>query len=263
MTDRLAFLITTALATVLVALLVTAPTSQATEPTASPVVLELFTSEGCSSCPPADRLLAQLADSDLDVVTLAYHVTYWDYLGWQDRFADQAWDKRQEAYALTIADRRLYTPQVVVDGRWHTVGSDGQEVRDLFERAAAEPKPVRLHVSTTANDNALEIALLAKTAQPLDGNVLLSLAVTENKLSTPVGRGENRGRELRHERVVHELIEVGVLAAGERTAKLETTVSLDKAWNLDHVELVALAHRPMPQAPSIGAMVGATQVAVR
>src|SRR5579859_2803882 len=112
-----------------------------------PVVVELFTSEGCSSCPPADALLSELARSRPDVLPLAFHITYWDRLGWPDPFALRAATDRQRDYAGTLGLDSIYTPQMVVDGRRDVIGSDrGSVLAALHQAAAAAPPPVPLHL---------------------------------------------------------------------------------------------------------------------
>ncbi|MGH9465120.1 MAG: DUF1223 domain-containing protein, partial [Thermoanaerobaculia bacterium] len=109
-----------------------------------PVLLELFTSQGCSSCPPADRLLSRLAaarGSEPVVVPLAFHVDYWNHIGWEDPFSQGRWSARQRAYALAFGRDGVYTPQLVVDGTEELVGSDERAVRRAIERAAAQSRP--------------------------------------------------------------------------------------------------------------------------
>ena len=161
-----------------------------------PVVVELFTSEGCSSCPPADRLLAEL---DERVVALAYHVDYWDRLGWADPYGDAAYSARQRAYAGTL-DGRVCTPQMVVGGTRGVVGSGATAARAAIEAAPALRVPVRLEARL--DGRAVVVGAAAPDAP--DGAVL-HLAIVQRTASSDVRRGENGGRRLDHVRVVRAL----------------------------------------------------------
>lgn len=182
-----------------------------------PVVVELFTSEGCSSCPPADALLAKLAlEQDVpgvQVIALGLHVTYWDRLGWKDPFSLPLATDRQQQYSRRFGEDRVYTPQVVVDGREEMVGSDEASIRKSIARAAIEPHTaIRLqpHFSPAGVQVALSVpAFPAAAKEPLD----LLLFVTEGGLRTDVRHGENAGRTLRHESVVRGMTKVGVIDA--------------------------------------------------
>jgi len=157
-----------------------------------PVVAELFTSEGCSSCPPADALLAELARSRPDVLALAFHVTYWDRLGWPDPFALAAATARQRAYAAALGLYSLYTPQLVVDGRIDVVGSDRGGVLAALRRAAADrAEPVALRLSREGGGIVVEIGAGA----PGQRGALLLVGYDPLR-RTRVARGENAGATL-------------------------------------------------------------------
>ncbi len=160
----------------------------------SPVLVELFTSEGCSSCPPADALLSRL-QADPRIVALAYHVDYWDSLGWKDPFASAAFTGRQREHAARFDRGRLYTPQMVVDGAQGFVGSDeGAALRSI---AAGRPKP-GLRLSVLGNRLGVDADAAGEIAT-------VWLALAEDGLESRVLRGENAGRALRHDGVVREL----------------------------------------------------------
>ena len=166
---------------------------------ATPVLIELFTSEGCSSCPPADELLRKVrVEQHMDgvtLITLSEHVDYWDYIGWKDPNATPALTARQHDYATHFATRGAYTPQMVVDGEWEFVGSDGRALRRAIEQAARRPKiPVRLERS----GNKLSIA--AGETPPAGAEWMMALS--ENNVASSVTRGENQGRRLMHDSVV-------------------------------------------------------------
>ena len=120
-----------------------------------PVLVELFTSQGCNSCPPADAYLGDLAKRR-DVVALAFHVDYWDYIGWKDTFADAAWTRRQREYSRSLRTTQIYTPQMVVDGGQHAVGSDRRAVERLIEDAAKRERPA-LELKRAADGLAFKI----------------------------------------------------------------------------------------------------------
>jgi hypothetical protein len=169
-----------------------------------PLVVELFTSEGCSSCPPADELLSELARSRPDVLPLAFHITYWDRLGWPDPFALHAATDRQRDYAATLGLDSIYTPQMVVDGHRDVVGSDrGSVLAALRDAAAALPPPVALHLARTRGQVTLEVGEGARAQR---GSVLLVGYDAAHR--TAVARGENAGRMLTESNVVRSLTRV-------------------------------------------------------
>lgn len=171
------------------------------------VVLELFTSQGCSSCPPADALMMQLS-TNRHVLALTFPVDYWDYLGWKDTFARPEFSKRQRDYASTRGDRAVYTPQMVVNGREHLVGSD---------RAAIEQAVARHHGNRT---HGLEMDLTA-AADVVVAKVGPAVAETERKATlwlvtfdvsrkVPIARGENKGRTVEYSNVVRQMQPIGM-----------------------------------------------------
>ena len=213
--------------------------------TATPVLIELYTSEGCSSCPPADRLLTELTTEQpvtgAHVIALGEHVDYWDDLGWPDRFSSPAFTARQsESQHKAFASSTIYTPQIVIDGVREAVGSDRTAVRDAIVQAARLPKGhVRLTVAA-ASRGQVPVTLhldLAAVRDHAAADVLL--AVVEDGLTTDVRRGENRGRRLNHDAVVRRLSVIGAVAAGEVTSELTTTVLLDTDWRVEHLRIVA------------------------
>ena len=164
-------------------------------------VVELFTSEGCSSCPRADDVLAELARSgDARIYPLAFHVDYWDGLGWADRFASPENTARQRRYARALGAQGLYTPQMVVGGLEEFVGSDGERAKAAVAHALAHPPAVRLslHAHWTGPD-AVTVDYEALGAPPRSE---VTVAVVERAASTAVRRGENAGRVLSHADVV-------------------------------------------------------------
>lgn len=181
-------------------------------PPPGPVLVELYTSEGCSSCPPADDLLAELRARDASVHVLAFHVDYWDRLGWPDPYARPEFTARQEARSR----RGLYTPQAIVNGAIQLVGSDRAGLRAAIENARATAATVR--VTVEAKRRGREVEARAKVAPVPNDGARLSFALVEDGLVSDVKRGENAGRTLRHEAVVRALV--------TRAAAAEVTASL-------------------------------------
>jgi hypothetical protein len=242
---------------VVAALAVAAPFSSR-EPAAGagpvPVLVELFTSEGCSSCPPADELLIDLAASQpipgATVIGLSEHVDYWNRLGWVDPFSHAIFTERQNAYAQAARTNSIYTPQAVVDGHLALVGSDRASLTAAIRRAAGRPKAaVAIGVSSGGDDNRrVSIAIAADEAV---GDANVYLALTENDLVTAVRRGENAGRHLRHVAVTRRLTEIG------RTAKdgsFERTmdVVLHGDWSPAALHVVVFAQRSAGRVLALG-----------
>jgi hypothetical protein len=196
-----------------------------------PLVVELFTSQGCSSCPAADRLLSKLARAgkvgDRVIAPLSFHVDYWNDLGWSDPFSLPAWTERQRDYARVLEDDRVYTPELVVGGARGVVGSNLVAVSGAIQRAA---RPALLAATATWADDTLTVAATA----PGDADVWV--AVWEDGTSTKVVRGENAGEQLGSDRVVRRLERVA--SAGQRA---QTVVKLDPRWRA--VGAVAFAQR--------------------
>lgn len=187
----------------------------------APVVVELFTSQGCSSCPPADALLAGLAARD-DVIALALHVDYWDYLGWVDTFGSPAHTMRQRAYAKVARERSLYTPQVVVQGVDRAIGSD-ERVHDLVEQHLETPEGADLAISREGD--VLDVRLKPRDpagAGPCD--VFLVRFISGGKVF--IGGGENAGHEIDYANVVTEWIRLARWD-GRTEAEFSMTVAGD------------------------------------
>lgn len=167
---------------------------------AEPVVVELYTSQGCSSCPPADALLHELAARD-DVLPLALHVDYWDYIGWKDEFAKPSHTKRQKGYAHAGGRRMIYTPQMIIMGQDDVVGADGMQVEDAIARHQAQPRPVSL-TATRQGDDVL-IRLQPKVQMP-EGRFVVQLVRYTPQQTVSIKRGELAGRTLSYANVVED-----------------------------------------------------------
>ena len=211
------------------------------------VMAELFTSEGCSSCPPADDVLTRFISSQpvpgVIVVGLGEHVDYWDRLGWRDPFSSASLTSRQSQYnANVFRTGSIYTPQIVIDGRLEGIGSDFSAIRKAILEAAKTPKAT-LTVAARREGDAVGIELHVDAAANVARNepADVTVAITEDRLVTEVRRGENRGRTLRHTAVVRSLMTVGELAPGDRTfSKLVSSV-LARDWKPENLRVVAFA----------------------
>jgi hypothetical protein len=216
------------------------------------VVVELFTSEGCSSCPPADDLLARLRQEKFaegfEVVPLGLHVDYWNFQGWTDRFSAAAYTRRQEKYAERFRIAGPYTPQIVVDGAAEFVGSDAAHARQAITKAGLRPSRAEVQITSVAGDKLL---VRIKAEENVSGEVMLAL--TEDNLVSKVHAGENDGRELRHAAVVRELQLLGRLRNGSFEAGLP--LKIQKDWKRQDVRVVVFV-----QEPQSGRMEGAAAI---
>ncbi len=163
-------------------------------------VMELFTSQGCSSCPPADELFAEYAKRP-DVLALSFNVDYWDYLGWKDTLATHDNSERQRGYAAARGDGQVYTPQVVVDGRSHVVGSDRDAIDDALEANASK---LSVPIVLTPSADAISVSI-GDAPAPDTPHATLWLVMYEPAVTVPVKRGENNGRTLTYHNVVKRL----------------------------------------------------------
>jgi hypothetical protein len=184
-----------------------------------PVVVELFTSQGCSSCPPADSYLGQLAQRK-DVLPLSYHVDYWDYIGWKDQFADPAYVGRQRAYAMTLGHHMVYTPQVVVAGAVDAQGAERSVIEQKIREAKARQRMYPLEV---ARDPQSGEVLLELPEAPLPVPATIWLVTYQYKDKVAIDRGVNSGRTLDSFNTVRSLQKVGVWTgkAGTMALKLD------------------------------------------
>ncbi len=213
------------------------------------VVVELFTSEGCSSCPPADALLSRLDKTQpvegAEVIPLAMHVDYWNNLGWADPFSSQQFSERQGEYAEAFGRNGVYTPQMVVDGVKEFAGGNEDTALEALSNAAREPKAeVLLTRAPTQTGESAEISVrIDKFPKQTEGDpVYVLLAVTESGLSSDVERGENTGRRLTHVGVVRVLKQLGVLPDTRGGAfKAETLVPFEKGWRRENLRAVVFA----------------------
>jgi hypothetical protein len=224
------------------------------------VVVELFTSEGCSSCPPADELLTHLRQDlsakNIQVIPLGFHVDYWNSLGWKDRFSSADYSLRQEQYAQSLRVDGPYTPEMVVDGAVEFVGNDAGQAQRSIREAASQPEVATVKISPAAAD---QLAVQVKAPSSAN-NAQAILAITEDNLTTQVGSGENGGRTLHHAAVVRELRQLGRLDEG----RFEATVplKLEKDWIRADLRAVVFVQEGHSGKIATGKILGAAQIAL-
>lgn len=218
------------------------------EPARAPVVLELFSSEGCSSCPSADTVLAQLdtagAVDGQPLVALELHVDYWDYLGWRDPFSSAEYTARQVRYTNWLGTRN-YTPQLVVDGQIDVLGSNRSGAASAVTMAAKRPSQAAVQLKRQGD--ALMVQVSAPSKPPGAG---VLLAITESGLSTKVTRGENSGQTLHHAPVVRTMKVLGMVRGDSYTAQVP--LRLEAGWKPEALRAVVLV-----QSESDGRILGA------
>jgi len=213
-----------------------------------PVLLELFTSEGCSSCPPADRLLEVLDQKQpiagADLIVLSEHVDYWNHLGWRDPFSSAQYSARQKQYNGSNSDG-VYTPQLVVDGRFRFVGSDEREAVSTVQKAIREPK-IPITISNVAHDGQevrARIELPAPDQSFRNKRAELYLAIADNRAESHVARGENAGHALAHVAVARVLKQVATIPLDSATAK-DIAVTLQPGTGAGGSRIVAFIQDP-------------------
>jgi hypothetical protein len=196
-------------------------------------VVELFTSQGCSSCPPADKILGDLA-KDPSVIALSMPIDYWDYLGWKDTLADARFTARQKAYSHMRGDRDVYTPQVIVNGAAHVIGSDRARIEGAIKSTGKTEKVMSVPVTMSLSGKQLTVSVEAgKESTPAHGEVWL--CAVSKTVTIAIGRGENRGREVVYHNVVRNLLKVGDFNGSPGT----WTVPLDSVMR-DDVDAAAV-----------------------
>ena len=218
-----------------------APMRAAAADAVAPVVVELFTSQGCSSCPPADAFLGELAQRR-DVIALAFHIDYWDYIGWKDPFASPDFTKRQRGYAGALGLRSVYTPQMVIDGRVDAVGSHRTRVEELIRKSSHVPK-----LAVTLEPAAGKAKLILPEAR-LERPATIWLAIYDREERTMVKRGENAGRESSDYNIVRALRHVA--SWDGRAQAIEVDLSEAIADGMSGAILIQSAE----QGPVIGAV---------
>jgi hypothetical protein len=217
-------------------------------------VIELFTSQGCSSCPPADKLLAEYA-RDPSVIALSLAVDYWDYLGWKDTLALHGHSNRQRAYAKARGDRQVYTPQAVIDGVAHVLGSDKPAIESAIRRLKEQNAPLTLPVTLEQSGDKLTVTVPA--AKDERGQAEIWLCPMTRSVPVAIGRGENTGHTLTYTNVVRRWIKLG-----DWTGKAETFNVPIKDVQADNIDATAVVVQSgAASAPKM--MLGAAQLSLR
>ena len=224
-------------------------------PNGAPVLVELFTSEGCSSCPPADRLLQELDRnqpvSGAQIIVLSEHVDYWNHIGWKDPWSSSFYSDRQSAYSGHFGLNSVYTPQMVVDGNTEFVGNDSQQARQACDKARSQAK-IPLRISSIALDGASAIHAHLET-DPSDRKADVFVVVALDHADSQVTAGENSGRRLSHVGVVQSLTKVGSLESGKAFSQ-DINVKFPRGTDAGNLRLIAFVQEPGP-----GKVLGATQ----
>lgn len=202
-------------------------------------VVELYTSEGCSSCPSADRWLSRLVEipkDEVDVLALAFHVDYWDYLGWKDRFASADYTSRQRQLGANNQQRTIYTPEFFVNGM---EARGTKNILDKIQQANSQPAPLALELTVSREQASLVIDLRSPPGRSASGQAHLRYLVYENNLSTDVKRGENSGETLKHQQVVRYM-------SPARSLQLDNhyRIDIDPQWKAEHVGIAVLVTSP-------------------
>jgi len=195
-------------------------------------VVELFTSQGCSSCPPADEFLGKLAD-EREVLALSWHVDYWDYLGWKDIFASPANTQRQRRYAASMKERQIYTPQAVINGQTHVVGSRGKVIRSLIDSQEASGAGLSVPVNASIAGDSLSVNIPASSTSK---RATLWLVYFNSNNEVVIERGENRGRKINYRNVVGDIQMLGMVKSAG--FKLELPISEIKRQGFDSFALM-------------------------
>jgi len=225
----------------------TTPPAPNRAPERVPVVLELFTSEGCSSCPPADALVARVAEQQpvagADVIALEEHVDYWDHQGWVDPFSSAQWTQRQRDYALRLPDHGVYTPELVVNGRSGFVGSRASEMYRAITGAVGQADTdmlVSILKSDKKNHEQVRVEVGKLLGAEQDDTAEVWLGVTETGLHSAVNGGENAGQDLHHAPVVRWLRKAGNADPNAAPSYVgESDLKLDSAWKRANLRIVA------------------------
>ncbi|WP_426479019.1 DUF1223 domain-containing protein [Chryseobacterium sp. CBSDS_008] len=196
-------------------------------------VLELFTSEGCSSCPPADELMGKIEKEykDEPVYLLSYHVDYWNRLGWKDRFSTAENSQRQQQYSR-ILNSQVYTPQLVINGKTEFVGSDENTIKNAIQEALLVSKKSNIELSANVSQDKIDVQYKTSSSDPK--NTLL-INLVEKHSSTQVGKGENEGRHLHHWQIVHKQNQISPNKQQEGT----TTFKLPEGFSVENWEVIA------------------------
>lgn len=214
-------------------------------------VLELFTSEGCSSCPPADELLGTIQEENKDnpVYVLSYHVDYWDRQGWKDIFSNADYTKRQYMYQDWLGLQTIYTPQLIVNGKVQLIGSQQDAVRTELKKAISKPAAAMVSLTANQTDDMAKINYTV-TGNPKNSNLLI--AIVQKAAKSDVKRGENAHRILNHYQIVRQLITIRLTGSAAGTS----TLYLPEGFNTTDFEIIGFV-----QHSNNGSISGANKAA--
>jgi hypothetical protein len=208
----------------------------------TPVVVELFTSEGCSSCPPADRLLQTLDEKQpfpgADLIVLSEHVDYWNSSGWADPYSSRLFSARQRTYGEHFGLDSVYTPQAVIDGQLEMVGGNAVEIRKAVEAAIRNQKVALTLANAVRNGNRIRFHLQSAGLPAAQGSATVYVALAENKVQSNVAGGENGGRSLTHVAVVRVLSQAGTVKGGSSFSR-DITIPLPSGLASSGFRIVA------------------------
>jgi hypothetical protein len=221
-------------------------------------VIELFTSQGCSSCPPADKLLGELA-RDPSIIAMSLPVDYWDYLGWKDTLALHGHTTRQRAYSLARGDREVYTPQVVVNGVVHVLGSDKAAIERAIAQTRQNATALSLPVSMAVADGKVSVSVASASS---GGNAEIWLCPITLRANVQIGRGENTGRVITYNNVVRRWVKLGVWSGKAETFTLPLVELPTPGVELKDIDSLAVVVQSGAAAKP-GVMLGAASVALR
>jgi hypothetical protein len=196
----------------------------------NPVVVELFTSQGCSSCPDADKNLTQILEQakkeGKQVYGLSFHVDYWNYIGWKDPYSSKAFTQRQREYASVMSLRSIYTPQMIVNGKEEFVGSNRTEARKAIENEAQQKSVYQISIKELLISNGMLNLRYTLDKQPEEE--VINVAVVEREIENYVPRGENSGKKLQHNNVVRAFV-TGSVARDQKIQMKIPSINLDNA----------------------------------
>ena len=202
----------------------------------TPVLVELFTSQGCPTCPAADKILADLETSqpiaDAEIIALAWHVDYWDSFGWKDEFASPVFSQRQVAYSRALNINGTYTPQMFVDGTTHFIGTKLDKATKAITQATKNSKS---EINLSLDKDKIKISI---PNLPKHEKATVFVAFTQNNLSRKIGRGNNAGKTILHSSVVRDLRSVGSIEPQKQNFEIETFLQFQPEWNKENLNLI-------------------------
>jgi hypothetical protein len=222
-------------------------------------VVELFTSQGCSSCPPADKLMGELS-RDPSLVIMSLPVDYWDYLGWKDTLAQHGHSNRERAYSEARGDREVYTPQVVVNGIVHVLGSDKAAIEQAIAQTRRSAAPLTLPVTMTVADGKVTVNVPAAENEQRSAEVWL--CPITGKAEVEIGRGENRGHTLAYYNVVRRWVKLGDWSGKAETFSVPVTDLPNADFSLQDIDRVTVVVQSGVAARP-GLMLGAATASLR